>query len=193
MATIPGYTYGTSLVPRAPLSMNEFDDLKASVMFTAEDEQALRLAGDVLRDQIEAILDVWYGFVGANPHLLAAFAGADGQPIGAYLDAVRKRFGQWIIDTCERPYDQTWLDYQYAIGLRHHRAQKNQTDGVAAAPFVPLRHIIALIYPITATIKPFLASKGQSADDVERMHQAWTKSVILQVALWSAPYAANAW
>jgi hypothetical protein len=47
---------------------------------------------------------------------------------------------------------------------------------------------VAFIYPITATIKSFLAKKGHSADEVEKMHQAWFKSVTMQVALWSAPY-----
>ncbi|MGC8880538.1 MAG: protoglobin domain-containing protein, partial [Anaerolineae bacterium] len=51
------------------------------------------------------------------------------------------------------------------------------------------RYMVAFIYPITATIKPFLARKGHSAEEVEKMHQAWFKSVVLQVALWSAPYA----
>lgn len=54
---------------------------------------------------------------------------------------------------------------------------------------VPLRYLIAFIYPITATIRQFLAKKGHSADQVERMYQAWFKSVVLQVALWSYPYA----
>jgi Protoglobin len=48
--------------------------------------------------------------------------------------------------------------------------------------------MVAFIYPITATIKPFLAKKGHSADDVEKMYQAWFKSVVMQVALWSQPY-----
>jgi len=49
--------------------------------------------------------------------------------------------------------------------------------------------MIAFIYPITATIKPFLASKGHNVEEVEKMHQAWFKSVTLQVTLWVYPYA----
>ncbi len=41
---------------------------------------------------------------------------------------------------------------------------------------------------MTATLKPFLAKTGANAKDVERMHQAWIKSVMLQVILWSHPY-----
>lgn len=48
--------------------------------------------------------------------------------------------------------------------------------------------MVAFIYPITATIKAFLSKKGRSSDEVEKMHQAWFKSVVLQVALWGYPY-----
>jgi hypothetical protein len=44
------------------------------------------------------------------------------------------------------------------------------------------------VYPVTATLKPFLAKKGHGAEDVEKMHQAWIKSVMLQITLWSYPY-----
>jgi hypothetical protein len=69
------------------------------------------------------------------------------------------------------------------------RAKKNQTDGAQAPEHIPLRYVIAFIYPITATIKQFLANKGHAAEEVEKMHQAWFKSVVLQVTLWCQPYA----
>jgi hypothetical protein len=67
------------------------------------------MAGEVLKDQIDAVLDLWYGFVGSHPHLVYYFSGPDGKPDANYLAAVRQRFGQWILDTCNRPYDQDWL------------------------------------------------------------------------------------
>ncbi len=158
------------------------------MLFSPEDEAYLRMAGEVLSDQIEDVLDVWYGFVGSHPHLLYYFTDDQGNPNAAYLTAVRKRFGQWILDTCHRPYDQAWLDYAYEIGLRHHRTKKGLTDSVNSVPNINYRYMVAFIYPITATIKPFLAKKGHSAEEVEKMHQAWFKSVVMQVALWSAPY-----
>jgi len=188
MTTIPGYTYGTAQAAKSSITLEEFAQLKQAVLFGPEDEKYLRMAGEVLADQIEDILDVWYGFVGSHPHLLYYFTDGKGNPNSEYLAAVRKRFGQWILDTCNRPYNQAWLDYQQEIGLRHHRTKKNQTDKVASVPIVNHRYMVAFIYPITATIKPFLAKKGHSADEVEKMHQAWFKSVVLQVALWSAPY-----
>ena len=55
-------------------------------------------------------------------------------------------------------------------------------------PNIGYRYLVAFIYPITATIRPFLAMKGKSPDEVEKMYQAWFKLVTLQVALWSRPY-----
>jgi Protoglobin len=185
---IPGYTYGTDAVPRSPVSLDELELLKATLLLGDDDLAALRRSGDILAPQVERILDVWYGFVGANPHLLAAFSGPDGQPDQAYLAAVRRRFGRWILDTARASFDQAWLDYQHEIGLRHHRTGKNRTDGARAADHIPLRYVLALLVPITTTLKPFLAEGGAAPDQVEAMHQAWVKAVLLQVILWSHPY-----
>src|SRR5699024_1505007 len=146
------------------------------------------MAGDVLEDQVGQILDAWYDFVGSQPHLVAAFSTPQGQPIQSYLDRVKPRFEQWILDTCRRPYDQEWLNYQEEIALRHTHEKKNTTDGADSVDNVPLRYVIGLLYPITATMRDFLAAKGESPDRVEAMHQAWCKAVMLQVALWARPY-----
>ncbi|GBC75252.1 hypothetical protein HRbin06_00568 [archaeon HR06] len=188
---IPGYEYGK--VPKAPISKDDLELLKKTVMFNEEDKKYLRMAGEILKEYKEEILDLWYGWVGSNPHLVYYFSDLEGKPIKDYLERVRKRFGQWIIDTCFRDYDETWLNYSYEIGLRHHKSKKNKTDEVKSVPHIPLRYLIAFTYPITATIKPFLARKGHSQEDIERMYNAWFKSVTLQVALWSYPYAKEEW
>jgi hypothetical protein len=186
---IAGYTMGSREVPQSPVSLQDFDLLKKTVLFTDEDVRYLRLSQEVLKDQVDAILDVWYGFVGSNPHLLFFFQDrSSGQPDGNYLQRVRERFGRWILDTAAANYDQAWLNYQHEIGLRHHRSKKNRTDGAKAPDIVNFRYLIALLYPITATLKPFLQEKGHSPEEVEKMHQAWIKSVLLQVILWSYPY-----
>jgi hypothetical protein len=185
---IPGYTFGTDAVARSPVSLEELELLKATLLLGDDDLAALRRSGELLAGRVEEILDVWYGFVGANPHLLAAFSNAQGQPDQAYLAAVRRRFGRWILDTARATYDQAWLDYQHEIGLRHTRAKKNQTDGARAADHIPLRYVLALLVPITTTLKPFLADGGAAPDEVEAMHQAWVKAVLLSVILWSQPY-----
>ncbi len=51
--------------------------------------------------------------------------------------------------------------------------------------------VLALHYPITATLQSFLGNRGHSDDEVEVMHQAWIKSVLLQVILWTRPYVSE--
>jgi hypothetical protein len=67
-------------------------------------------------------------------------------------------------------------------------SKKNKTDGVQSTPYVPFRDIIAFIAVMNETIKPYLAAKGHSVDEVERMHRAWCKSMQLQMALWAAAF-----
>ncbi|MCA0250073.1 MAG: protogloblin ApPgb, partial [Proteobacteria bacterium] len=78
--------------------------------------------------------------------------------------------------------------WQDEIGRRHHRVGKNRTDGASAPPHIPMRHLLALAIPISATMKPFLASKGANAAEVDDMHAAWSKAVLLQAILWARPY-----
>jgi hypothetical protein len=185
----PGYRAHDPTLPPSTLPPEQFSDLKAALLFTEEDVAALQRAGELLIPQSGALLDVWYGFVGAHPFLLHYFAGPDG-PRTEYLARVRARFGRWIADTCRADYDARWLAYQEEIGRRHTGA-KNQTDGSAAAgtpALVHFRYLNALVYPIYATVRPFLERGGDEPALVERMHQAWLKSVLLQVTLWSRAY-----
>ncbi|OPZ85007.1 MAG: Protoglobin [bacterium ADurb.Bin429] len=185
---IPGYAYGAPDLPSSTVTLEDLEKLKAAVMFGDDDVAALRMAGDVLSTQLDDILDVWYAFIEANPFLLHYFSTPDDRPINDYLQHVRARFGMWILDTCFRSYDQEWLDYQYEIAQRHYSTKKNKTDHVDSTPLINYHYIVALIYPITATVKPFLSNRGHSADEVERMYNAWFKSVTMQVALWGVPF-----
>jgi hypothetical protein len=187
--SIPGYTYGDTGLPRSPVTLADLELLQSTLLFTDEDRHWLRQSSAILEPRIEEILDVWYGFVGSNPHLLASFVDAQsGQPDSDYLAAVRKRFGRWILDTARAEFDQAWLDYQAEIGRRHHRTGKNRTDGAQAAAHIPARYVLALSIPITVTLKPFLQESGRSAEEVDAMHAAWTKAVWLQSILWVEPY-----
>lgn len=186
---VPGYAYGQPTLAKAPYTLVDLQALQKSLLFTEEDVKALRQSKAILADQTDAILEVWYGFVGATPELVHFFSNAKtGKPEGAYLEAVRKRFVLWVLDTADANYDQKWLDWQYEIGLRHHRTKKNETDRAPSVAQVNFRYIPALTIPITTTLKPFLARKGASAADVEKMHAAWVKSVLMQSILWSQPY-----
>lgn len=193
-STPSGYRYGDPTLPASPVTMEQLGEITRSILWTDADRDALREAGKILVDQTDAILDVWYGFVASQPHLVAAFAGADGQPDGQYLDAVRARFGRWIEDLCTRELDETWLAYQEEIALRHHSTKKNETDGVSSpSGHVELRHLIALAVPITVTIRDFLANSGADPEKVDAMYHAWFKAVMLSVVLWARPYSPDLW
>ena len=114
---IHGYTYDENPTV-SPVSTGDLDLLLSTLLWTEDDADALSKAGGILEPQIDDILDLWYGYVGSNPHLVASFNGANGEPAGDYLAAVRLRFAQWIRDLCNRPWDQQWLNYQHEVG-RH--------------------------------------------------------------------------
>jgi Protoglobin len=191
---IDGYTYGTPAVAPSSISLDQLEALKVSVGFTPENERFLRLAGDVLSEQTGQIVQRWRSEIIASiPNLARHSRSPEGHPLPGYLARSSLRFQQWILDTCFRPYDQDWLNYQQEIALRHTSIKKNQTDGVQSTPYVPLRDILAFIAVINETIRPFLAAKGNSEEEVNQMHQAWCKSMQLQMALWARPYAGNEW
>ncbi len=187
---IDGYTYGSDEVGASPVSMQELEGLKTSAGLTAEDECYLRLAGEVLADQTARIVNHWRsGIIASIPNLARHSRTPEGEAIPEYLAKSNLRFEQWILDTCLRPYDQDWLNYQQEIALRHTSVKKNQVDAVRSTPYVPLRDIIAFIAVINETIKPYLAARGHPAGEVDRMHAAWCKSLQLQLALWARTYA----
>lgn len=190
---IPGYVYGDPGLAPSPVDAETIELLEATLLWSDEDDRSLALAGEVLAEQVDDVLELWYGYVGSHPHLVAYFADGEGEPDGQYLARVRERFAQWVRDVCSRPRDQAWRDYQHEIALRHTTAKKNHTDGADAPPYVPLRYMIAFIFPITATMKQFLGARGHDAATVEAMHAAWFKAVVLHVCLWSQPYAPEVW
>lgn len=184
---ISGYKYGESGLETSPVTLHELGLLKKTLLWSDDDDRYLKMAGEVLKDQTHEILDLWYDYVGKQEHLLAYFS-HDGIPNAKYLEAVRMRFEQWILDLCQKPYDQSWLNYQYEIAKRHHSTGKNKTDKVEASPIVNFRYIVAFIYPITITIKPYLEKKGKPTGDVDGMYNAWFKAVTLTALLWCYPY-----
>jgi hypothetical protein len=188
--TIPGYDYASPSLSPSPVSLDELASLKVSVGFTDEDERYLHMAGEVLADQTRQIVLHWRsGIIARIPNLARHSKSPDGQPLPEYLAASNLRFEQWILDTCLRPYDQDWINYQQEIALRHTSVRKNQTDNVQSTPYVPLRDILAFLAVINETIRPYLAAKGHAAEEVEKMHLAWCKSMQVQAALWAAPYS----
>ena len=183
------YTYGTPAVAISTVTLKELEELKVTVGFTVEDERYLRMAGKVLEGQTERIVAHWRsGIIASIPNLARHSRTPGGDPIPEYLAQSNLRFEQWILDTCLRPYDQDWLNYQQEIALRHTSLKKNQVDGVRSTTYVPYRDIVAFVAVLNETIKPYLASKGHSGEEVEGMHRAWIRSLQMQMAIWAKPY-----
>ena len=188
--SIPGYAFGDGAIATSPVSLQELENLKATVGLSPTDEQYLRIAGRVLEPRIREIVEHWRGEIIAGiPNLARHSRSLDDKPLPQYLARSNRRFEQWILDTCLRPYDQDWLNYQQEIASRHMVPGKNRTDHVESTPYVPLRDIIAFVVVMNATLKPYLRADGHSIEDVDGMHAAWCKSLQLQLALWARPYS----
>jgi len=169
--------------------MEDLKELMVTAGWTAEDERFLHLAGEVLGDQTRDVVHHWRNEIIAGiPHLARHSRGLEGELLPDYLSKSNLRFEQWILDTCLRPYDQDWIDYQNEIALRHTSMRKNQVDHVQSTSHVPFRDIIAFLAVMNETIRPFLAKRGHAIDVVEGMHRAWKKSMQIQLALWAKPY-----
>jgi hypothetical protein len=129
--------------------------LKVTVGFTEEDQRYLLLAGEVLMGQTREVVLQWRsGIIAGIPNLARHSRSLEGEPLPDYLAKSNLRFEQWILDTCFRPYDRDWLNYQQEIALRHTSLKKNKTDDVKSTSHVPLRDIIGFIAVINETIKP---------------------------------------
>lgn len=187
---ISGYDFGSPAVGRSPVSLAELALLERTVAMTEEDEHWLKQAGARLAGQTDAVVAAWREVIAANPHLAGYYGSREGVADATYKARVGERFKQWILDVCQRPRDQAWLDYQHEIGLRHTHLRKNQVDQAAAVPHIPLRYVIAFTAVINERIRLFLA-KDATPGEAAAMHAAWCKAVLLQVALWSRPYVAE--
>jgi Protoglobin len=186
---LAGYNPGTAEVAKSPITMEELNDLKASCLFTDEDMVYLRLSYDVLKEQADDLVTMWRRIIAQHTHLASyGWDRETGEPDKDYGERVGKRFAQWVLDTARADYDQEWLDYQYEIGLRHHRAKKNVTDNAHTAAHIRGRDLIGFAAAIVAPMRPYLEKGGRSAETTQRMQDAWWKSMILQVTLWSQPY-----
>jgi hypothetical protein len=190
---IAGYDYGANELATSPVTMKELELLKQTITFDSDDQKYLRMAGDVLEPQTESIVNMWRGVISSMPHLAFYFKNDAGKTDEQYKAKVKERFKQWIMDLCHKPYDQDWLNYQHEIGLRHMSAKKNKTDDADAAPFIPMRYVIAFTAVINDSIKPFMATRGHSLGVIEKMHKAWCKAVLLHVTLWTRAYCGNEW
>jgi hypothetical protein len=154
-AAVPGYDFAAAHILRSPVSLRELEELKITVGFSAEVERYLKMAGGVLEAQTRQIVEHWRsGIIAGIPHLARHSRSPDGKALPDYLARSNRRFERWILDSCLRPYDQDWLNYQQEIALRHTTTRKNRTDGVESTAYIPLRDVIGFAAVMNETIWP---------------------------------------
>jgi hypothetical protein len=185
---IRGYDYGTGRVARSPLTTEDLTRLREAVWLTPDDEQALRDAAGILADRVDDMVSAWRARLAQQPWLAGYSGHPDGTPNPEYGAATKPRFDRWIIDACTRPLDRDWLDYQFEIGLRHTRAKKNKTDSADSLDQIPMRYLLAFTAVVITTARDYLAAGGTAQEEVNRMHAAFTKSVMLHVTVWTRAY-----
>jgi hypothetical protein len=186
---ISGYDYGQRGSARSPVSDEELAQLEQSVGWSREDAVILQRHGEIFENHAEQMVDSWRAVIGAQPHLVKWFFGPDGKRDEEYVAKVKKRFVQWVVDACFRPHDRAWLDYQEEIGLRHTPEKKNQTDDRETPPLVPMRYLIGFIPIVTMGARRFFTDAGVTGEELQKLQDAWTRTVQLHVTLWTRPYA----
>jgi hypothetical protein len=186
---IPGYDFGKPAIQRSPVSLEELRQLESSIGWTEEDAQVLQRHREIFLSCAEEMVDSWRSVIASQPHLARWFIGPDGKPDENYKSKVKARFVQWVRDVCVRSHDKAWLDYQEEIGLRHTPFRKNVTDSATTPDVVPLRYLLGFTGVIVLTTRKFFLEAGVTGEELQTLHDAWAKAVILHVSLWSRPYA----
>ena len=188
---IQGYDYGTDCAARSPLTMEELARLKEVVWLTEDDEDALREAASVLAAQADDMVTAYRARLGELDWMAPYSNHPDGTPNPEYGAASKPRFDRWIIDACIRPLDGDWLNYQHEIGLRHTSAKKNMTDDADSLDHIPMRYLVAFTAVVIATAREYLGATGAEPEQVDRMHSAFTKSVMLHLTVWTRAYVSD--
>lgn len=153
--------------------------LKRMLLFTLDDERYLNMAGDLLADQTETILDHWYAHFKTHPY--AGLGIGTGEPEMASLEGLRLSFRQWLHTLCHPPARQDWLQQ---LHTRIPGPLPDQLLGdMPRLPAAFLRYLVLFIYPITHASRAFLAGHAESL----QLEQAWFKAISLSTVLWLWP------
>lgn len=153
-------------------------------LFSPDDERALRKLWRILKGQADDYLDMVLGMVAAYPALAAACQ----ESLGSSVDgsaAVRRRFREWLFDTCLAPREPSWLKRLYSP-CSDLASERSAPTSLAKLP--GFRYLITLSFPLVATLRSLLVSAGLAHQEIERMQSAFLKAILLQVALLSKLY-----
>ncbi len=154
-------------------------------LFSSDDERALRKLWRVLKGRTDDYLDMVLGMVAAYPALAAALAEVRHHTWGVSADGsatVRRLFREWLSETCHSPQRLSWLKRLYFDLMPERSAQK------MAAELPSFRYLIALSFPLVATLRSLLAGIELAPQEIERMQSALLKAILLQATLLSKLY-----
>ncbi|HEX2544718.1 MAG TPA: protoglobin domain-containing protein [Ramlibacter sp.] len=169
------------------MSDESFQGLKDTLFFGPEEIGWLRQVHAVLQEQVDDVLDTWYGSLACKPKRTPYLTRTTALPEAVYVQALRRRLATWMLDVTAAAYDRAWLDHQHHERLRHARDSAPVIPDAAAAHAAHLRSIVGLVLPLTVTLRPFLARNGHARTEIDCMEQAWFKAATLVAALWAQP------
>jgi len=142
-------------------------------------------AGEVLTGQTKQIVDHWRsGIIASIPNLARHSRSPEGAPIPEYLTKSNLRFEQWILDTCLRPYDQDWINYQQEIALRHTSAKKNQVDE-GANVFITGRRKSELDAAVKEIGRGVTGVQGDASKlaDIDALYEVIKQQIVLNASI----------
>ncbi|HRD67943.1 MAG TPA: protoglobin domain-containing protein [Candidatus Competibacter sp.] len=188
-AQLVGEDMVAAAIPPGFPSAEEVELLWRIGLFSSDDERALRKLWRVLKGQTDDYLDMVLGMVAAYPALATALAAVCQENImTASADGsatVRRLFRQWLSETCFSPHEPPWLKRLYSLYSDLPPERSAQTISAALPGF---RYLIALSFPLVATVRSLLVSGGLAAQEIERMQSAFLKAILLQVTILSKLY-----
>ncbi len=157
-------------------------------LFSSDDERALRKLWRILKGQTDDYLDRVLGMVAAYPALAAVLAAACQENLGGSVDgsaAVRSLFREWLLETCLAPREPSWVKRLYS---RYSDPSSERSMQTMSAKLPSFRYLIALSFPLVATMRSLLVGAGFAHQEIERMQSALLKAILLQVTLLSKLY-----
>jgi len=191
---IKGYIYGKPEVPKAKITIQEFQLMLDSVLWTKEDEENRKILGEIIKENMNDILNAIVNYFGSKEYLLYYFKDKTGTTtVSEYVNNTVDRLAQWLLDLCFRPLDENFINYNYLIGLRHTEIEKGKADNVGTIPHIPLRYMVTCVFPITAVLKSFIEKKVDDPVIVDKLYHTWFKLQVITTALFLIPYTKEGW
>jgi len=191
---IKGYIYGSQEVPKLKITKQELEQLLDSALWTNEDEENRKILGEIIKENMNEILNKIVSYFGSREYLIYYFKDKQGvTTITEYVNNTVDRLAQWLLDICFRPIDENFVNYQYLIGIRHTYDGKGKADNIESIQHIPMRYMITCIFSVTSVLKEYIEKKLEDPKLVDRLYNTWFKLQVITTALFCAHYAKEGW